>query len=106
MLAACAYRGELLGLLAIHLILILLSINKVDQELQGSAHILSHCLGALKKVKDLPPHCVPTRCKTLRYSKDYSDPLHLESCKNIGYWQFELAHVANLYDGTMMMLDS
>jgi hypothetical protein len=49
-----SYRGgELLGLMAIHLIL--RGINEVCQGLQGSAHILSNCLGALNKVKNLPP---------------------------------------------------
>ena len=43
-MAACSYRGELLGLLAIHLIL--LSINKVNPNLLGSVHIYSDCLGA------------------------------------------------------------
>lgn len=60
-LAACAYRGELLGLMAIHLIL--LSVNRVRKELKGSVHIYSDCLGALNRVKHLPPHRIPTRCK-------------------------------------------
>jgi hypothetical protein len=36
-IAACSYQGELLGLLAIHLIL--LSVNKVNPNLLGSVHI-------------------------------------------------------------------
>jgi hypothetical protein len=44
-IAACAYQGELLGILAIHLIL--LSVNKVSPDLQGFVHIYSDCLGAL-----------------------------------------------------------
>jgi len=56
--AACSYRGELLGLLAIHLIL--LSINKINPTLTGSVHIYSDCMGALNKVKNLPPHRIPS----------------------------------------------
>jgi hypothetical protein len=47
-IAACSYRGELIGLLAIHLLL--LSISKVLPDLPGSVHIYSDCLGALNKV--------------------------------------------------------
>jgi hypothetical protein len=46
LLVANAYRGELLGLMAIHLIL--LSINKMQQNLTGSVEIVLDCLGALK----------------------------------------------------------
>ena len=60
-IAACSYRGELLGLLAIHLIL--LSINKVNPNLLGSVHIYSDCLGALDKVKNLLPHRIPSKCR-------------------------------------------
>ncbi len=56
---ACSYQGELLGLLAIHLIL--LSVNKVNPNLLGSDHIYSDCLGALDKVKNLPPHRIPSK---------------------------------------------
>jgi hypothetical protein len=45
LLAANAYRGEFLGLMAIHLIL--LSMNKLHPELTGSVEIVSDCLGAL-----------------------------------------------------------
>jgi hypothetical protein len=46
-IASCAYCGELLGLLAIHLIL--LSVNRVTPNLPGSVHIYSDCLGTLAK---------------------------------------------------------
>jgi hypothetical protein len=59
-IAACSYRGKLLGLLAIHLIL--LSVHKVSPDTIGLVHIYSNCLGALDKVKNLPPHRIPTRC--------------------------------------------
>jgi hypothetical protein len=52
LLVANAYRGELLGLMAIHLIL--LSVNKLHKDLAGSTEIVSDCLGALKRVTYLP----------------------------------------------------
>ena len=60
-LAANAYRGELLGLMSIHLIL--LSVNKIHPNLQGEVDIVSDCLGALRRVSDLPSYKIPTRCK-------------------------------------------
>ena len=59
--AANAYRGELLGLMVIHLILV--SINWVHKSLSGSAKVVSDCLGALQQVTHLPPYQVPFRCK-------------------------------------------
>ena len=58
---ACAYRGELLGLLAIHLIL--LAINKLRADLVGCVHIGSDCLGALGMIVDLPTDQLPSRIK-------------------------------------------
>jgi hypothetical protein len=55
---ACAYRGELLGLLAIHLIL--LAVNKLRPELLGKARIVSDCLGALGRVVSLPADRLPS----------------------------------------------
>ena len=60
-MTACAYRGELLELMAIHLIL--LAANKVRPGLVGSVDIFSDCVGALEKVSDLPPNRIPTRCR-------------------------------------------
>ncbi len=60
-IAACSYRGELIGLLAIHLLL--LSISKVSPDLPGSVHIYLDCLGALNKVKNLPPNRIPSKCR-------------------------------------------
>jgi hypothetical protein len=57
---AGSYRGELLGLMAIHLIL--RAVNVVSPNLTGTVTILSDCLGALNKVKDLPPYRIPTKC--------------------------------------------
>ncbi len=61
LLVANAYRGELLGLLAIHLIL--LSINKQHMNLSGNVEVVLDCLGALKRVTNLPPYRIPSRCR-------------------------------------------
>ena len=58
---ACAYRRELLGLMAIHLIL--LAANKMERRLHGCVKIYSDCLGALGKVTSLPDNRLPSRCK-------------------------------------------
>ncbi len=58
---ATAYRGELLGLLVIHLIL--LSINKINCNLSGGMEIFLDCLGALKRITSLPPYRIPSRCQ-------------------------------------------
>jgi hypothetical protein len=55
-----AYRGELLGLMAIHLII--LSVNKMNPKLSRSEEIVLECLGALKRVTYLPLYRIPSRC--------------------------------------------
>ncbi len=57
---AGSYPGELLGLMAIHLIL--RGVHEFRPGLTGSVHILSDCLGALNKVVNLPPYQIPTQC--------------------------------------------
>jgi hypothetical protein len=59
--AANAYRGELLGLMAIHLILV--SVNRVHNSLSGNVKVVSDCLGALQRVTYLPPYQIPSKCK-------------------------------------------
>ena len=59
--AANAYRGELLGLMAMHLIL--LAANKVWPDLRGNATMYSDCMGALGRIANLPPHRIPSKCK-------------------------------------------
>ena len=59
--AANAYRGELLGLLAVHLLL--KAVDTVRPEIGGSVDIWSDCLGALGRVAELPPKKIPTRCR-------------------------------------------
>jgi hypothetical protein len=46
--------------MAIHLIL--LAVNKCNPYLPGSIQIFSNCLGALNKMENLPPYCIPTKC--------------------------------------------
>ncbi len=58
---ANAYQGELLGLMAIHFLL--LSVNKIYPTLKGSVEIVSDCLGVLNRVSYLPPYWIPTRCQ-------------------------------------------
>ena len=56
-----AYRAELLGLLAIHLVL--LAICKALRLTQGHVSIFSDCVGALSRTVSLPKSRVPSRCK-------------------------------------------
>lgn len=58
---ACAYRGELLGLMAIHLLL--LAADKRWPDLTGLVKIYSDCLGALMKVTHLPERRLPAGIK-------------------------------------------
>lgn len=60
-LSANIYRAKLLGIMAIHLIL--LSVNRINPTLKGLVHIFSDCLGLLDRVEHLPPHRFPLRCK-------------------------------------------
>ena len=56
--AACAYRGEMLGLMAIHLLL--LAANKVWPNLSGRVSLHSDCKGALERIANLPATRIPT----------------------------------------------
>jgi hypothetical protein len=58
--AACSYCGELVGLMAIHLIL--LAINEINPGLKGILHLFSDCLKALDKVSNQPTSCAPLSC--------------------------------------------
>ncbi len=61
LLIANAYRGELLGLIAIHLIL--LSINRMHSNLSTSNKVVLDYLGALKRVTYSPPYRVLFCCQ-------------------------------------------
>lgn len=56
---ACSYRGELLGLLAIHLILA--SVCTANEGFQGAVEIYSDCKAALWTLENLPPTSIPAR---------------------------------------------
>lgn len=58
---SCPYRGELLGLLAVHLIL--LAVNKLRPDLTGKVRIALDCLGALGRMVDLPTDRLPSGVK-------------------------------------------
>ena len=58
---ANAYRGEIMGLMAIHLILD--GINRLNPTLSGEAQLFSDCLGAIDKVEHIPTPRIPARCK-------------------------------------------
>ena len=76
--SANAYRGELLGLMAIHLIL--RGVNEIAPALGGSVTVISDCLGAISRVEHLPPHRIPSKCK-------HSDILKniLVSCSDLSF---------------------
>ena len=56
-----ACRGELLDLMAIHLIL--LEVNTLWPTLGGQLALLSSCLGDLAKLADLALHQIPAQSK-------------------------------------------
>jgi len=59
--AANAYCGELLGLMAVHLLLLV--VETVSPGLSGSAAIYSDCVGTLGRVAKLPPYRIPSLCR-------------------------------------------
>jgi hypothetical protein len=75
---AGSYWGELLGLMAIHLILC--GVNESSPNLTGSVHILLDCLGRLNKVKDLPPYRIPAKCSHLDILKNI-----MANCSNLSF---------------------
>jgi hypothetical protein len=61
LIEANAFQGELLGLMAVHLLL--LAVNTVSPGITGLMRVYSDCLGALSRVAELPPHQIPSRCR-------------------------------------------
>ncbi len=57
---AGSYRGELLGLMAIHLVL--RGVHEFSPAIGGSVQIISDCMGELNKVENMPPYQFPTKC--------------------------------------------
>jgi hypothetical protein len=82
---ANAYRGELLGPMAVHLLL--LAVNTVLPGLSGRVKIYSNCHGALGRVAELLPYWVPTQCR-------HSDLLKttLVNCGGLSFHQ-EYCHI-------------
>jgi hypothetical protein len=78
---ACSYSSELVGLMAIHLILF--AINEVDPGLTGYIYIYSDCLGALEKVKNLPPSKVPSSLAHSDFLKNV-----LVNCSNLSFARY------------------
>jgi hypothetical protein len=68
MITACSYWGDLLGLMAVHLIL--LNVDRIYLMLTGSVHIYLDCLGVLDKIQNLPPHCIPSKCRHSNVQKN------------------------------------
>ncbi len=89
---ANAYREELLGLMAINLIL--LSVDKVHGGTARSVEVVSDCLGALRRVTDLPPYQIPSRCKHSNILKNILVHCHAMTFM-IHYWHVR-AHQDNL----------
>ncbi len=84
-IAANAYRGELLGIMAVHLILV--SVNRLNSLLAGSVEVVSD-LGALSRVVNLPLYRIPSRSKhsdilknTLVNCRDLSFSVHFSHIK-------------------------
>jgi hypothetical protein len=90
--AANAYRGELLGLMAIPLILV--SVNRVHKSHSGSTKVVSNCLGVLQWVTYLPPYRIPSRCKHLDILKSI-----LVNCRNSTF-SINYSHVKAHQDDT------
>jgi hypothetical protein len=88
-----SYREELLGLMAIHLLLH--GVHEVRPGLVGSVHILSDCLGALHKVENLPPYQIPTQCS-------HSDILKtiMTNCSNLSFTRI-FSHVKAHQDNSV-----
>ena len=68
-IAVNGYRGELLGIMEVHLILV--SVNRLNSLLAGLVEVVSDCLGALSRMVNLPPYGISSRCKHLDILKKY-----------------------------------
>jgi hypothetical protein len=89
-----AYRGELLGLMAIHLILV--SMNWAHKSLLGDVKVVSDCLGALQRVTYLPPYRIPSRCKRSDILKNI-----LVNCRDLMFY-IHYSHIKAHQDDTTL----
>jgi hypothetical protein len=89
---AKAYLGELLGLMAVHLLF--LAVETESPGLSRSAMIYSDCIGAMGCVAKLPPYRIPSRCR-------HSDILKtiMANCSSLSFHR-EYHHVAHQDDHT------
>ncbi len=92
--AANAYRGELLGQMAIHLILV--SMNWVHKSLLGDVEVVSNCLAALQRATYLPPYRIPSRCKHSNILKNI-----LVNCQDLTF-NIHYSHVKVHQDNTTL----
>ena len=88
-----AYRGELSGLLAIHLIL--LAINTIKPDISGLVKIYSDFPGAFGQVKKLPENRIPFKCKHSIILK-----IIMINCKEL-LFERKYIHVAAHQDNNM-----
>jgi hypothetical protein len=95
--AVNAYWSELLGLMAVHLLL--LAVNTTSPGLGGRVKIYSDCLGTLSCVAELPPYCIPTCCR-------HSDILKtiLVNCGGLSFYQ-DYIHVEAHQDDCTQWVD-
>ncbi len=91
--AANMFRGKLLGLMAIHLLL--LAVNTVSPGVAGYVKIYLDCLGALGRIAEFPPYCIPTRCRHLDLLK-----MILVNCGGLSFHR-EYIHVEAHQDDCM-----
>ncbi len=84
--AANAYCGELLGLMAVQLLL--LAVETVSPGLSGSVAIYSDCIGALGRVVKLPPYRILSQCRHLDVLKTI-----MVNCASLSFHR-EYHHVA------------
>ncbi len=88
---AGSYRGELAGLMAIHLLL--LATNEIHPGLRRSVTVYSDCMSGLDKVQHLPPYRISSRCQHSNILKNI-----LVDCINISFAR-HYQHVKAHQDG-------
>jgi hypothetical protein len=91
--SANAYQGELLGLMAAHLILC--GEAELHPALGGRVRLYSDCAGALDKLENLPPQRLPAKCKHLDILKNI-----LLHCKNLPF-KIISTHIPAHHDDNM-----
>jgi hypothetical protein len=83
---ANVYRGELFGLMQVHLLL--LAVQQTAPELDGEITIYSDCLATLGQVSLLLPERIPSQCKHLDILKNI-----LVSCSGLMMFQRDICHI-------------